>query len=178
MNLPRTTATVLLGVATTLLLAGCGGTGSSEIAVSDARVPVPPGTNGAAYMTLTNDGDTDDQLIAASTDVAESVELHETTTDGGSMSMQQVEGIDIPAGGEAVLEPGGLHVMLIDVTEDLTEGDTVELTLTFGVAGEQTVSAEVVPTGDMQMEMGSEGMETGSESMEMGSEPMEMSSEG
>ena len=172
MNLPRTATAQLLGAAV-LLLAGCGAAaGSGDVSVSDARVPVPAGANGAAYMTLTNDGDEADQLVGATTEVAETVEMHETTTEGGSMSMQQVDGVEIPAGGEAVLEPGGLHLMLLGVTQELVEGDTVDITLTFEDAGEQTVSAEVVPTGDMP------GMEMGSEGMDMGSEPVEMSSDG
>jgi copper(I)-binding protein len=75
------------------------------------------------------------------------------------MSMQQVDGIDVPPGGDAVLEPGGFHAMLVGVTDELTEGDTVDLTLTFEAAGDQTVSAKVVPVGDLpQMDMGSEGV--------------------
>lgn len=100
-------------------------------------------------MTLTNEGGSDDQLVSAASDGAESVELHMTTTDGASATMQQVEGIDIPAGGNAVLAPGGYHAMLIDVTEGLAEGDTVELTLTCERADEQTIAAEVVPVGDV-----------------------------
>jgi len=162
-NLLRTT-TMLLSGALGLLLAACSGAAAGgEITVSDARVPVPAGANGAAYMALTNGGDGADQLLSVSSDVAEAVELHETSMQGGSMSMQAVEGVEIPGGGEVVLEPGGLHVMLIGVTEDLAEGDTVDLTLTFENAGEQTVSAEVVPLGDMP-------------GMDMGSEPMDMSS--
>jgi copper(I)-binding protein len=170
-NLSRTTATLLVGAFAVLLAACSGAAGSSEITVTDARVPVPPGANGAAYMTLTNDGDAADRLVGASTDAAETVELHETTTDGGTMSMHQVDGIDIPASGQAVLEPGGLHFMLIGVTQEFVEGETVDITLTFENADEQTVSAEVVPTGDMpEMDMGSE------DDMDMSSEPMENSS--
>lgn len=177
MNLRRTMTTALFAAA--LLLTGCSGAaGASDITVSDIRVPVPAGDNGAAYMTLTNDGDSDDRLVGAASDVAETVELHETTTEDGSMSMQQVTGIDIPAGGEAVLEPGGYHVMLIGVTEELAESGTVDITLTFDNADEQTVTAEVVPTGDLPMDMGSEGMDMSSEPMEKGSESMEMDSEG
>jgi copper(I)-binding protein len=170
-NLSRTATALLLGAA--MLVAGCGAAaGSGEITVSDARVPVPAGANGAAYRALTNDGDEADQLVGATADVAEVVEIHATTTEGGSMSMQQVDGVEIPAGGEAVLEPGGLHLMLLGVTQELVEGDTVDITLTFEGSGEQTVSAEIVPTGDMS------GMDMGSEGMDMGSEPMEMSSDG
>ena len=71
-----------------------------------------------------------------------------------------------------MLEPDGLHMMQIGVTEDLAEGDTVEITLTFDNAGEQTASAEVVPLGDMP------GTDMGSEEMDMGSESVERSSEG
>ena len=132
-------------------------TGAGQIEVSDARVPVPAGPNGAAYMTLTNPSDTADRLISASSDVAEAVELHESTLQDGSMAMQQVNGIDVPAGGQATLEPGGYHVMLIGVAEGLAEGDTVALTLSFEQAGEQTVDATVVPLGDTGADMGSEG---------------------
>lgn len=171
MHLTRTVTTGLLGALSLLLAACSGAAGGSEISVSDARVPVPAGANGAVYMTLTNDGDAADRLIGVTTDIAEVVELHESSMEGGSMSMQQVEGVDVPAGGEALLEPGGLHVMLIGVTEDLVEGDTVDLTLEFENAGEQPVSAEVVPLGDVDpMDMGSEPTPTGSEPMEMGSD--------
>lgn len=160
---PMTALAVLLF--TLLSAAGCGSAAAGgEIIVSDARVPVPAGPNGAAYMTLSNEADSTDRLVAASTDVAGSVELHESSTDGGSMSMQRVDGIDIPAGGEAVLAPGGYHLMLVDVAPDLAEGDTVDLTLTFGSGDEQTVAADVVPVGDVgAMDMGSEPMDTGSE---------------
>ncbi len=160
----RACSTALLSALTVLLAACSGVAGGGEIVVSDARVPVPAGANGAAYMTLTNDGDTDDQLVGVTSDVAEAVELHQSAMQDGSMSMQQVDGIDLPAGGAAVLEPGGFHVMLVGVTAELAEGDTVDLTLEFANAGERTVSAEVVPLGDVpDVDMGSEGMETTSE---------------
>jgi len=128
-----------------LLLAACGAAGSPAITASDARIPQPAGPNGAAYLTLANDGDGDDRLIAVDTDAASDVELHESTLEGGVMSMRPVDGIDVPAGGQVRLEPGGLHVMLLDVDPDLEVGDTVPLTLTFDASGEQTVEAEVVP---------------------------------
>lgn len=160
----RACSTALLCALTVLLAACSGAPGGGEIVVSDARVPVPAGANGAAYMTLTNDGDTDDQLVGVTSDVAEAVELHQSAMQDGSMSMQQVDGIDLPAGGAAVLEPGGFHVMLVGVTAELAEGDTVDLALEFANAGGQTVRAEVVPLGDVpDVDMGSEGTEPASE---------------
>lgn len=102
------------------------------------------GANSAAYMVIRNTGSEPDKLIAASTDVAKTVELHTVVEEGGMMRMRQVEGgIEIPANGEVVLKPGGFHVMLIGLTRDLNAGDKVQLTLTFEKAGQIPVTAEV-----------------------------------
>lgn len=102
------------------------------------------GANSAAYMVIRNTGSEPDKLIAASTDVAKTVELHTVIEEGGVMRMRQVEGgIEIPANGEVVLKPGGFHVMLIGLTRDLNAGDKVQLTLTFEKAGQIPVTAEV-----------------------------------
>lgn len=144
---------VLAGAAM-LILTACGAaSGSSSITVSNARVPEPAGPTGAAYLTIANDGDGGDRLVAVETDAASSAEIHESTLTNGVVSMQRVDAVDVPAGGQAVLEPGGMHVMLIDVDQDLSVGDTVELTLVFDGAGEQVVDAEVVPlVGDAPSE--------------------------
>lgn len=164
------TASPILLLALTLLLSACGAAGSDgDITVGDVRAPIPAGPNGAVYMTLTNDSAAADQLTGAQTDVAESVELHETQMADGSMQMQQMDSIEIPADGQTVLEPGGRHVMLVGVDQDLTEGDTVTLTLSFANAGEQEVSAEVVPIGDHS---------GGASASPMAHDDMEMSSEG
>jgi copper(I)-binding protein len=87
---------------------------------------------GAAFMVLINDGPTDDALIAATTPVATTVELHQTTADAsGVMTMAPVPSIPVPAGGSTELAPGGYHVMLIGLVEPLVEGAMVPLTLTF-----------------------------------------------
>jgi hypothetical protein len=102
------------------------------------------GGNSAAYMVLRNSSDTDRAVVSASTDVANTVELHTTEmNEAGVMSMRPVEQIDIPANGEATLAPGGIHVMLIDLTQDLEEGSTVELTLTLDDGSELSVQAPV-----------------------------------
>ncbi len=130
-----------------LLTGACGGGG--ELSVDDAWARTSAGMQeaGAVYMTITG-GDEADRLIgvSVSSDVAQVAELHETAmTEGGEgmMSMQQVTAIDIPADGEATLEPGGFHVMLMKLAQPLATGSTVDLTLTFENAGTVTVSAEV-----------------------------------
>lgn len=64
--------------------------------------------------------------------------------DGGeSMTMQPVDSIELPAGKTVKLEPGGYHVMLLDLVEPLEVGQEIELTLSFQMAGDRTVTAEV-----------------------------------
>lgn len=136
---------------------------ATEVEVSDvwarAAADLEASDRSAVYMTVTG-GSEDDALVAASVpaDVAGTVEIHETVEpdsmagddmggdDGGMsgmMEMREVEQIDVPADTTVELEPGGLHVMLLDVQRELTPGETIEVTLTFEVAGEMTVEAEV-----------------------------------
>jgi copper(I)-binding protein len=61
----------------------------------------------------------------------------------GMMSMRQVTEIPVPADGSVALEPGGYHVMLLDLKQDLTAGQTVPVTLTFSSGATTTVDAEV-----------------------------------
>jgi copper(I)-binding protein len=100
---------------------------------------------GAAFMVLANTGSEDDRLIAASTDAAQRVELHTHIEDGdGVMRMVEVEdGIEVPAGGETMLQRGGLHVMLMGLTAPLNQGDQIDLTLTFEKAGDVTLTVPV-----------------------------------
>lgn len=137
---------------TALVLAACGGSGTAggSISIDDPWVRPAPmeGGNGAAYMVIQNGTDGDDALLSVESDVADSVELHESMMaegegEGEMMSMQPVDRIDVPAGGSAELAPGGYHVMLIGVHEQLAEGDTVALTLNFENAGAIQVEAPV-----------------------------------
>lgn len=140
----------LLVAALVLLLAltACGGS-ASGIQVSDVRIGAPTGPHAAMYFTVENGTDSADVLEGASTDVAASIEIHETTVGAdGTMGMQPLDApLEVESGGELVLEPGGLHLMLIDV-DRLEVGDTVNVTLDWQVAGELEVEAEVVEPQD------------------------------
>jgi len=95
------------------------------------------GHTSAVYMHIANEGGRDAVFVAAAADVAELVEIHETTIevymeDGRFqqvMRMQQIPQLVVPAGGRVELRPGGLHIMLIGLTRDLEEGDSFSLTL-------------------------------------------------
>jgi copper(I)-binding protein len=107
------------------------------------RAVVGPDVNTAAYMTLQNKGSAPDRLTGARSEIARMTGLHRTTIDeDGLARMGEVDGLDLPAGGTAQLEPGGFHVMLMGVGS-LVEGDTVEITLLLETAGPLDIVAEV-----------------------------------
>ncbi|MBN1993179.1 MAG: copper chaperone PCu(A)C [Anaerolineae bacterium] len=103
--------------------------------------------NGAVFMELINEGDTDDTLLGAETDLAAVVELHETTMEGDMMKMNPVSKIEVPAGGSVRLEPGGLHLMLINLRQELVPGEKVKLILNFEISEPLTIEAEIREMG-------------------------------
>ena len=95
------------------------------------------------FGTLTNAGDTDIRLVGGSSPVADAVELHETVMSDEGMVMREADGgLIVPAGGSLVLEPGGHHIMLMDLTDPVPAGADVEVVLQSEDAAEITV---VVP---------------------------------
>ncbi|GAB4341422.1 MAG: hypothetical protein Kow00117_21310 [Phototrophicales bacterium] len=102
-----------------------------------------------AFMTIRNVGDTDEVLIGGRTDVAQAVEIHQTTVENDVAMMMPMDGLAIPAGQEAMLMPGSYHVMLIDLTRELHVGETVILTLVFESGTEITLE---IPVSDLPLE--------------------------
>ncbi|HET7167820.1 MAG TPA: copper chaperone PCu(A)C [Candidatus Limnocylindrales bacterium] len=98
----------------------------------------------AAYLVVVNDTGVADALVGARSPAAATVELHETAADAsGQMAMHPIDRIDLPVGGRAALEPGGTHIMLIDLTGDLVAGQQIDLTLDFATAPDLVVKATV-----------------------------------
>lgn len=133
-----------LGLATALLAASCS---SGAVAVSDAwaRTSASTQETGAVYMIIEG-GDQADLLtgVSVSGSVAAMAQLHETSmSEDGLMSMQPVTAIAIPSGGTVELAPGGLHVMLMQLTQALETGSTFVVQLTFEQAGVLEVEVTV-----------------------------------
>ncbi len=106
------------------------------------------GATGAGYLTITNRGSQADRLVSASSPVARTTELHTHMREGEVMRMRPVQGgIEIPPGQSVTLRPGGLHVMLIGLSQPLRQGETVPLTLRFERAGEVQVPLAVQAAG-------------------------------
>ena len=90
---------------------------------------------GAAYVTIQNPSAEPEHIVAAASDAADSVELHETIRDGEVMRMRPVPRFEIPAGGRLEMRPGGKHIMLINLRRDLKPGERIAITLTLGRGG-------------------------------------------
>jgi periplasmic copper chaperone A len=119
------------------------------------RLPPPGLPVTAAYMALANNGGTDLAVTGAESPVAGVTELHEHVRDeAGVMRMRQVASMPLPAGGALTLEPGGLHLMLIDLNRALLEGEHLPLTLHLADGRSLEVSAEVRRGGPAPMHHG------------------------
>lgn len=119
---------------------------AATVTVEDAWARTSPmsAENGAIYAIFTSE--TDDAILYADVDfsIAMSTEIHETTTaDDGSMGMQMVESVPLPAGQPVAFEPGGYHIMLMGLVEPLVAGSVISVTLTLESGNLVTFDAEV-----------------------------------
>ena len=151
----RRPTTLLASTALALTLAAC--TTGTSVTVEDPWVRSNPNGMGAAYMVLTVPEA--DELVAASVDpsIAGTVEVHEVVMQDGMMRMQEVAGIPLPAGEPVALEPGGYHIMLMDMPTVLEAGTEVDVTLRLASGEELTVTATVrasTTEDGMEMDMG------------------------
>jgi copper(I)-binding protein len=110
-----------------------------------ARATAPGAKVGAGYMKFSTT--VADRLIGASSPAAARVEMHVTMKQGDVMRMREVKAYDIPAGGGFALEPGGAHLMLVDLKAPLKEGTRVPMTLRFEKGGEVKVELQVRALG-------------------------------
>lgn len=99
--------------------------------------------NTAAYLTITSTAATDDRLVGVTVDFADMSSIHRTVTEDGTSRMEGLTAVIVPAGGTVMLSPGGLHLMLMGVTEPLEAEGEAELTLQFLDAGDITFTAPI-----------------------------------
>lgn len=108
----------------------------------------PPGAKAAgAFMKIRNTGKDADRLVRAASPVAGVVEIHEMVMEGSVMKMRAVPGIEIKPGATVALQPGGYHVMLLELKRPLVKGETFPVTLTFDKAGATEVVVTVEAMG-------------------------------
>lgn len=146
------TTVIMLAVGGIFLLTSATNSGaitgrSGALDVYDAwSLPVPMGMTGGVYLTLENGTDQTQQLIGATTDVAASVQIHQTQITDNIARMNPMDAIDIPSGSTLRIMPGSYHIMLVDMKRDLSWDDTFPITLNFA-SGEQITLTVIVQDG-------------------------------
>lgn len=122
---------------------------AGEVTVSDAwaRATAPGQENGSVGLVITSQRDA--RLIAVTSPLAASAEIHTMTMDNGVMKMRQLEDLPLPARQPVTLGPGSDHLMLFGLKNPLKAGDTVTLTLIVKFADKSTekinIKAQVRP---------------------------------
>ncbi len=139
-NLPRLAAVIAVSL---LALTGCTPESSptesasrpagDAVTIEDAWVKSAEEGMSAGFGTLVNSGDDDVTVVSVTSEASDMLELHETVeNEAGEMVMREKDGgFVIPAGGKLALEPGGNHIMMMDLTGPLTAGSDVTFTLMF-----------------------------------------------
>ena len=138
-------------------LAHAGGHGHT-VTVGDLKIVEPwsratpkAAKVGAGYLIITNTGSEADRLVSASMPLAGKTELHEMAMADGMTKMREIEGgVEIPAGETVTFKPGGDHLMFMMLSEPLTEGAELTVTLTFEKAGAVEVAFPVGPIGSKE----------------------------
>ena len=111
------------------------------------RATVPTAKVAAGYLSITNNGSSDERLLGGSVEFAGKVSVHEMKMNNGVMKMRPIEGgLVIPAGETVVLKPGAEHLMFMKLKEPMLEGEMRSVTLTFENSG--TVEL-MFPVGDL-----------------------------
>ncbi|HUF00027.1 MAG TPA: copper chaperone PCu(A)C [Anaerolineales bacterium] len=127
------------------LFGGCAAPMTEGVEVRDVWTrPAAQGANGAVYFVIRSSEA--DEIIGASSDVAEAVEIHESRMSGDVMEMHQVESVRLDAGDQVMFEPGGLHIMLIGLKQNINTGDEIEITLLFKNSQDLMISVPVSNT--------------------------------
>lgn len=140
-------ATIMLS--TTLLLSACGAKDGIEVRDAWARTATQ-GMNSAVYFVIQNYNTEVDELTGVVSNVAEAVEIHESKMEGDVMTMNRVESVAVEPSVKVEFLPGGYHVMLIGLKQNLEVGDEIEVTLQFRNSPDITVKATIREADSME----------------------------
>ena len=130
------------------------GSGAIQVCRPWAWASLKGARTGAAYVTIINRASASDRLVSVKSPTARRVEIHLHSMSGNVMQHRIMELIDVPSGQTVTLVPGGLHVMLFDLTAPLKTGAKFPLILKFEQAGSVAVEVVVQPFRSLGPESG------------------------
>ena len=113
-----------------------------NIAIKDAWArPTKAGMMSAAYFTMHNVGSLPDSLVQVSSSASKDVQIHLSYMNDRIMVMEEQPFVAIQASEQIPFQPGGYHIMIIQPTNDMEEGDSISLSLYFksGMIIEETI---------------------------------------
>ncbi len=113
-----------------------------EIFAPTVRMVGPDAPSAIAYLQIKNNSAQPDRLVSARADFGDA-SLHESVLKGQVMSMDEIAGIDFPAGALVELRSGSYHIMINNLRDGMAAGDSVHLVLEFEKAGPINFTAEV-----------------------------------
>ena len=155
--------TLALALFSGIFTSGMANSGAMDgLMASDVQVrATAPGMMATGgYLTIHNHSDKAARLVGVAADFATKAEIHSMVHENGVMKMRPLpEGIEIPAGGTVKLAPGGLHLMLMGLTQILQAGQMLEVELTFASGQTLRVPAYVKRPGEISV--GKDEMPTG-----------------
>jgi len=141
---------ISFGIAAFAVAASALAEGALQMRDARAIATVPGQSVAAAYMTIASPSAA--RIVSAKSDAAESVQIHVMSMQDGIMRMRRLDVLDLPAGREIRLAPGGTHLMLAGLKHPLRAGGTVELSLTVtGAGGEMRVVRLNLPVVDARL---------------------------
>ncbi|MCB0919951.1 MAG: copper chaperone PCu(A)C [Actinobacteria bacterium] len=149
------------GLAVALMLGGCSSSSDSasespsvsasqsteELMVMDAWAKASDSDMSAVFGKIMNETGADVKIMSATTSASDMTELHETVDVDGQSQMQQVSEFTVPAGGSLTLEPGGDHIMIMDLKSPVEAGEEVTVTLSLSDGQSQQFTAQAKDTG-------------------------------
>ena len=136
-------------------MAGAAGSDHIETTTMEIRATPPGMTATGGYLSITNNSDADDRLIAVQAPFAAKSEIHTMINDDGVMKMRKLaDGLSVGAGETVALAPGGLHLMFMGITAPLMPGQMYDVTLEFASGATLAVMGTVKKPADIGGEAG------------------------
>lgn len=138
--------TLIYSLFVVFLLTACSAV-ERDIEIHNAWVrPTAQGQNAAVYFSLHNHTDTDEELLSISSNVTDTIEIHETKVENDVAQMTMLDSLPIAADEEITFGPGGLHVMLVGVQQELVLGEHIGIILHFREHADIVVNVHVENT--------------------------------